>query len=216
MNDLCPLLLQKQTCAAHKPMSALCQKLIARTQHDVTAICLSADKQDARQTVVHGRAIRLVHPQAHPLRASASKTPYGAPLFDGAGVIGFGDDEPEPSVLGRVAVRLAVVVCEESLLAMLLFQLARVIKPISSSDETAATQPHTPPTLSWRRITGSKRGSSSIMEASLVRNAFRLKGNPLAITAVPMFRREIYDFSFNGYLRALFPAANGGSDDNGQ
>jgi hypothetical protein len=96
------------------------------------------------------------------------------PLFDGAGVIGFGDDKPEPSVLGGVAVRLAVVVCEESLLAMLLFQLARIIKPISSSDETAATQPHTPLTLSWRRIIGSERGSSSIMEASLVRNAFRL------------------------------------------
>jgi hypothetical protein len=63
-------------------------------------------------------------------------------------VIGFGDDEPEPSVLGGVAVRLAVVGCEESLLAKLLFQLARIIKPISSSDDTAATQPHTPPTLS--------------------------------------------------------------------
>ena len=82
--------------------------------------------------MVHGSAIRLVHPQAHPLRASAPKTPYCVPLFDGAGVIGFGDDEPEPSVLGGVAVRLAVVVCGESLLAMLFFQLARTIKPISS------------------------------------------------------------------------------------
>ena len=38
-----------------------------------------------------------------------------------AGVNGFGDDEPEPSVLGGVGVRLAVVGCEKSLLAMLLF-----------------------------------------------------------------------------------------------
>ena len=84
----------------------------------------------------------LSRPQAHPLRASAPKTPYCVPLFDGAGVNGFGDDEPEPSVLGGVAVRLAVVDCEESLLAMLLFQLATRIKPISSSAETAATQAH--------------------------------------------------------------------------
>jgi hypothetical protein len=63
-------------------------------------------------------------------------------------VIGFGDDEPEPSVLGGVAVRLAVVGCEESLLAMLLFQLARITKPISSNAATVATQAHTPPTFS--------------------------------------------------------------------
>lgn len=69
---------------------------------------------------------------------------YCVPLFDGAGVIGFGDDEPEPSVLGGVAVRLAVVRCEESLLAMLLFQLATVTKPISSSAATAAAQAHAP------------------------------------------------------------------------
>ena len=62
-------------------------------------------------------------------------------------MVGFGDDEPEPSVLGGVAVRLAVVGCEKSLLAILLFQLARVTKPISSSAETAATQPHTPLTF---------------------------------------------------------------------
>jgi hypothetical protein len=68
------------------------------------------------------------------------------PLFDGAGVIGFGDDEPEPSVVDGVAVRRTVLGCEESVLAMLLFQLARIISPTSSSDETAATQPHTPPT----------------------------------------------------------------------
>ena len=44
-------------------------------------------------------------------------------------------------ILGGVAVRLAVVGCEEPLLAMLLFQLATRIKPISSSAEAAATQP---------------------------------------------------------------------------
>jgi hypothetical protein len=49
---------------------------------------------------------------------------YCVPLFDGAevdgaGVIGCGDDEPEPVVLGGVTVRLAVVGGEEPLLAVL-------------------------------------------------------------------------------------------------
>ena len=50
------------------------------------------------------------------------------PLFDGAGMIGCGDDEPDPVVLGGVAVRLAVVGCEESLLAvlLLLFKVAKI------------------------------------------------------------------------------------------
>ena len=84
----------------------------------------------------------LSHPRA---RASAPKTPYCVPLFDGAGVNGFGDDEPEPSVLGGVAVRLAVVGDEEPLLAvLLLLKLARVTKPISSSAATARAQPNAP------------------------------------------------------------------------
>ena len=50
------------------------------------------------------------------------------PLFDGAGadgagVIGCGDDEPEPVVLGGVVMRLAVVDVEEPLLAVLLLLL---------------------------------------------------------------------------------------------
>ena len=63
------------------------------------------------------------------------------PLFDGAGVIGCGDDEPEPVVLGGVTVREAVVVGgDEPLFALLLllFQAAKIRKPISSSSETRA------------------------------------------------------------------------------
>ena len=48
---------------------------------------------------------------------------YCVPLFDGAGLIGCGADEPEPAVLGGVAVRagmLAVVDVERPLLAVLL------------------------------------------------------------------------------------------------
>jgi hypothetical protein len=64
------------------------------------------------------------------------------PLFDGAGVIGCGDDEPEPMVLlGGVTVREAIVVGgEEPLFAvlLLLFQPAKIRKPISSSSETRA------------------------------------------------------------------------------
>jgi hypothetical protein len=62
------------------------------------------------------------------------------PLFDGAaGVIGCGDDDPEPVVLGGVAVRagvLAVVDVEEPLLAVLLLlcEPAMITKPISSSN----------------------------------------------------------------------------------
>ena len=110
------------------------------------------------------------------------------PLFDGAGVdgagvIGCGDDEPEPVVLGGVTVREAVVVGGEELLfavLLLLFQPAMIRKPISSSSETPATQLHMPPTFSPRstrhgRITGSlKRGSvkrGSVMASSLVRGA---------------------------------------------
>jgi hypothetical protein len=47
----------------------------------------------------------------------------GVEVFDGAEVIGCGADEPEPVVLGGVAVRagvLAVVDVEEPLLAVLL------------------------------------------------------------------------------------------------
>ena len=106
------------------------------------------------------------------------------PLFDGAGVIGFGDDEPEPSVLGGVAVRLAVMGCEESLLAMLLFQLAKVTKPISSSAETAATQPNTALTFP---IAADHRVETRIIfhHGSLLGSERFWSGNPLAITAVP-------------------------------
>ena len=92
---------------------------------------------------------------------------YCVPLFDGAGVdgagvIGCGDDEPEPVVLGGVTVREAVVAGGEELLfavLLLLFQPAMIRKPISSSSETPATQLHMPPTFSSRRIAGSlKRG----------------------------------------------------------
>ena len=74
---------------------------------------------------------------------------YCVPLFDGAGVIGCGDDEPEPVVFGGVAVRLAVVGGEEPPLAvlLLLFKVAKTIKPISSSPATAAAQTHTPLTF---------------------------------------------------------------------
>ena len=41
------------------------------------------------------------------------------PLFDGAGVIGCGDDEPEPVVLGGVTVREAVVVGGQPLFAVI-------------------------------------------------------------------------------------------------
>ena len=78
------------------------------------------------------------------------------PLFDGAGVIGCGDDDPEPVVLlGGVTVREAVVVGgEEPLFAvlLLLFQPAKIRKPISSSSETPATQLHMPPTFSSRAL----------------------------------------------------------------
>jgi hypothetical protein len=85
---------------------------------------------------------------------------YCVPLFDGAGLIGCGADEPEPAVLGGVAVRagmLAVVDVEGPLLAvlLLLFQPAMIRKPISSGTATPAIQPHMPPTLSSRRTTGS-------------------------------------------------------------
>jgi hypothetical protein len=89
----------------------------------------------------------------------------GAGVLDGAGVTGRGDDVPEPVVLGVVAGRrgvLAVVDGDEPLLAvlLLLFQPAITRKPISSTTATPAIQPHIPPTLSSRRITGSlNRGS---------------------------------------------------------
>jgi hypothetical protein len=99
-------------------------------------------------------------------------------LFDGTGMIGCGDDEPEPVVLGGVAVRLAVLVGEDPLLAVLLLfdEPAKIRIPTSSSIEARATQLHTPP-LSTSRSTGSlKRGSSvkrgSVMASSLVRGRF--------------------------------------------
>ena len=83
----------------------------------------------------------------------------------GEGVIGCGDEEPEPVVLGEVAGRAGVValVCGEELLLavlLLLFQPAMIRKPINSSTATPAIQPHIPPALSSRRTTGSlNRGS---------------------------------------------------------
>ena len=62
-----------------------------------------ADKRDGRLPN------HVASPQATPLRTSAPKTPYCVPLLDGVGVIGFGDDEPEPSVVGGVAVWLTVL-----------------------------------------------------------------------------------------------------------
>src|SRR5262245_46153335 len=116
---------QKQTCALQLGMSAL--HPIATTKADMCQCPCLLCYRKRRATC-------------------APKTPYCVPLFDGAGVIGFGDDEPEPSVLGGVAVRLAVVGGEEPLLAvLLLLKLARITKPISSSAATAATQPQTLP-----------------------------------------------------------------------
>ena len=74
------------------------------------------------------------------------------PLFDGAGVIVCGDDEPMPVVLlGGVTVREAVVVGLFAEL-LLLFHPAKIRKPISSSIETPATQLHIPPTFSSRPL----------------------------------------------------------------
>jgi hypothetical protein len=69
---------------------------------------------------------------------------YCVPLFDGAGVIGCGNDEPEPVVLGGVMVRLAAVGGVERLLAVLLlfFQPAKKMNPITSSNARPATQPY--------------------------------------------------------------------------
>ncbi|MGA7026082.1 MAG: hypothetical protein WB036_25355 [Pseudolabrys sp.] len=83
------------------------------------------------------------------------------PLFDGAGVMGCGDDEPEPVVLGGVTVREAVVLGGEPLFAvlLLLFQPAKIRKPISSSSETPKIQLHMPPTFSSRPpVHSSRRG----------------------------------------------------------
>jgi hypothetical protein len=120
---------------------------------------------------------------------------YCVPLFDGAGLIGCGADEPEPAVLGGVAVRagmLAVVDVEGPLLAvlLLLFQPAMIRKPISSGTATPAIQPHMPPTLSSRRTTGSlNRRSVKNVDQSWYPPWFGTlcvvsnEGNPLAITA---------------------------------
>jgi hypothetical protein len=120
------------------------------------------------------------------------------PLFDGAaGVIGCGDDEPEPVVLGGVAVRagvLAVVDVEGPLLAVLLLlcEPARITNPISSSNAIPAIQPHIPPTFSSRRTTGSLKRGSSVKRGSVMASSFfgtlcvvSNEGNSLAITAVP-------------------------------
>jgi hypothetical protein len=109
---------------------------------------------------------------------------YCVPLFDGAGVIGCGDDEPEPVVLGGVTVRLVVVDVEEPLLAVLLllfepvlFEPAKTRTPTSSSTEARATQLPTPPLSSWRTTGSLKRRSSikrgSVMASSLDRDAVR-------------------------------------------
>jgi hypothetical protein len=86
-------------------------------------------------------------------------------VVDGAGVSGCEAGEPEPVVVGGVALRagaLLVVIGEEPLLAVLplLFQPATIRKPIRSRTATPAIQPHIPPTLSSRRITGSLSGGS--------------------------------------------------------
>jgi hypothetical protein len=111
----------------------------------------------------------------------------GAGGFDGAGVNNCGEDVPEPVVLGGVAFRagvLAVVEVAEPLAAVLLslFRPATTRNPIKSSTAMPAIQPHVPPTLSSRRMTGSlNRGSlyrgsvkrGSVMTSSLVRDALR-------------------------------------------
>ena len=155
-------------------------------------------------------------------RASAPKTPYCVPLFGGAGVIGCGDDEPEPVVLGGVTVREAVVAGGEPLFAvlLLLFQPAKIRKPTSSSSETPATQLHMPPTFSSRllvqssrRIIGSlKRGirktgiSHGILHSSGRFVSSQHEENPLAVRAVPKFRPVPLDESSSilktGPLRA--------------
>jgi hypothetical protein len=66
------------------------------------------------------------------------------PLFDGAGVIGCGDDEPEPVVLGGVAVRLAVVGGEEPLLAVLLLFFERGSAIVSDETIKQLTVPRNP------------------------------------------------------------------------
>jgi hypothetical protein len=112
----------------------------------------------------------------------------GAGGFVAGGLIGWVDVEPEPVVLGGVArgALLLVVLGEDPLLAvlLLLFQPAMIKKPISNRTATPAIQPHIPPAVSSRRITGSlNRGSGSfnrgsvkrgsVMVSSLVRDALR-------------------------------------------
>jgi hypothetical protein len=100
---------------------------------------------------------------------------YCVPLLDGAGadgagVIGCGDDEPEPVVLGGVTVREAVVVggLLFAVLLLLFIQPAKIRKPISSSSETPATQLHMPPTFSSGRTTGSYKRVSSVKRGSVM------------------------------------------------
>jgi hypothetical protein len=123
---------------------------------------------------------------ATPERLSQNDAVYFAPPCDragagvagAAGVIGFGEVEPEPVVLGDVG-ELVVAVGDEPLLAVLvlLFQPAMIRKPISSRTATPAIQPHIPPAaLSSRRSTGSlNRGSlyrGSVKRGSVMTSSF--------------------------------------------
>jgi hypothetical protein len=128
----------------------------------------------------------------------------GAGGFAGSGVSGWVEVEPEPVVLGGVArgALLVVVVVEDPLLAvlLLLFQPAMIKKPISRSTATPAIQPHIPPAVSSRRITGSlSRGSTGSFNLGSVKRGSvivfllgsrrfapsRLEENPLAAATVP-------------------------------
>ena len=132
------------------------------------------------------------------------------PLFDGAGVdgagvIGCGDDEPEPVVLGGVTVREAVVVGGEELLfavLLLLFQPAMIRKPISSSSETPATQLHMPPTFvvtADHRVTQTRIRKTWISHGILLSSgrfvSSQHEENPLAVTAVPSLDPVLLDES---------------------
>ena len=115
-------------------------------------------------------------------------------------MIGCGDDEPEPVVLGGVTVREAVVVDDEEPLfavLLLLFQPAKIRKP-SSSSKTPATQLHMPPMFSHAAgplVTADHRVAQTRIRKAWISHGILLRsgrfvssqheGNPLAVTAVP-------------------------------
>ena len=115
--------------------------------------------------------------------------------------MGCGDDEPEPVVLGGVTVREAVVLGGEPLFAvlLLLFQPAKIRKPISSNSEARKIQLHMPPTFSSRasppHVTADHRVvqkripktwiSHGILHSSGRFLSSQHEENPVAVTAVP-------------------------------